>query len=85
MRSFAHVIADREGLHARSCIVLVHEAAKWQSAIEVSCGEAEADGRSLSSLLSLHARRGDALVVSCSGPDEAEAALALEALMRMSI
>ena len=85
MRSFAHVIADREGLHARSCIVLVHEVAKWQSSFEVSCGEAEADGRSLSELLSLHARRGDTLVVSCSGPDEAEASLALEALMRMSI
>ena len=85
MRSFAHVIADREGLHARSCVVLVHEAAKWQSSIEVSCGEAEADGRRMGELLSLHARQGDTLVVSCEGPDEAEASLALEALMRMSI
>ena len=43
------------------------------------------DGRRLGALLSLHARQGDTLVVSCEGPDEVEAALALEALMRMSI
>lgn len=85
MRSFAHVIADREGLHARSCVIVVNEANKWQSAINVSLGDADANGRSMSELLSLHARKGDIIVVSCEGPDERESALALEALMRMSI
>ena len=85
MRSFAHVIMDRGGLHARSCVVLVHEAAKWQSTISVLLNGAEANAKSMGELVGLRARMGDTLVVSCEGADEQEAAVALEALMRMSI
>lgn len=85
MRSFAHVIADRAGLHARSCVVIVHEASKWASDVSISLGEIEADAKRMAPLVALHAQAGDTLVVCCSGSDEAQAALALEALMRMSI
>jgi phosphotransferase system HPr (HPr) family protein len=85
MRSFAHVIADRLGLHARSCVVITHEAAKWASEVTVSLGDERADAKLVTPLMALHARQGDTLVVCCEGPDEAQAALALEALMRMSI
>lgn len=85
MRSFVHVIMDREGLHARSCVIIVNEASKWKSDITVSVEDEDADAKRMGSLVGLRARRGDALVVSCEGPDEAEAAVALESLMRMSI
>ena len=85
MRSFAHVIADCAGLHARSCVVITHEAAKWESKVTVTLGEFQADGKRMAPLMELHAHSGDTLVVCCEGPDEAQAALALEALMRMSI
>ena len=85
MRSFAHVIADSEGLHARSCVVIVNEAAKWASSVVVSFRDQDADAKRMTPLLALKAVQGDTLVVSCEGPDEIEAASALEALMRMSI
>lgn len=86
MRSFAHVVADRQGLHARSCVVLSHEAAKWASDIHMRDAEQRmADAKSMMSLMSLRAQRGDQLIVSCEGVDEVEAAGAMEALMRMSI
>lgn len=85
MKSFAHVIMDREGLHARSCVIIVHEASKWDSEVIVTFHEFEADAKRMAPLLALKAVRGDTLVVSCEGPDEVEAASALEAIMRMSI
>lgn len=85
MRSFAHVISDPLGLHARSCITIAREAAKWSSTVIVRLADVEADGKSTASLLALHARGNDTLTVSCEGPDESEAASTLEALMRMSL
>ena len=85
MRSFAHVIKDSQGLHARSCVILSREASKWTSKITVRLEDKVADARSMSSLLALHATRGDGLSVTCTGSDEVEAASALQALMRMSI
>lgn len=85
MRSFTHVIMDKEGLHARSCVIIVHEATKWVSDIVISCHDREVDAKLMTPLLSLKAMQGDTLMVSCEGPDEVEALSALQAVMRMSI
>lgn len=86
MRSFAHVVADRQGLHARACVVISHEATKWTSDIRVRDNEQRVvDAKSMMSLLSLRAAQGDELIVTCKGSDEVEAAGAMEALMRMTI
>lgn len=85
MESFAHVIRDAEGLHARSCVVLSREAAKWKSTITIRNENGVADAKSISELLQLHAKKGDGLCVSCVGQDERQAASALEVLMRMSV
>lgn len=85
MRSFVHAIADPLGLHARSCVSVAREASKWASKVVIRHLDVEADGKSMASLLSLRAHRGDVISVNCNGPDEAEAASALEALMRMSL
>lgn len=85
MKSFAHVIADPLGLHARSCVTIAREANKWQCAVSVRTSEHEADGKSMASLLTLKAVHGSQIVVSCEGADEAEAASALGALMRMAL
>lgn len=85
MRSFSHVIADSQGLHARSCVVVSREAKKWASDVAVYDATRKADGKSMASLLALRGRQGDELRVEVEGSDEAEAASALEALMRMSL
>ena len=85
MESFAHIIRDAEGLHARSCVVISREAAKWECRITVRNENGIADAKNISDLLMLHARRGEGLCVSCEGKDERQAASTLEALMRMSV
>lgn len=85
MESFVHVIRDAEGLHARSCVVISREAAKWESVITVRNESGIADAKNISSLLLLRAKKDDGLCVSCEGRDERQAASALEALMRMSV
>lgn len=85
MREFVHTINDPQGLHARSCVMLTREATKWTSQVLVSDAEREADAKSMASLLALRGVCGDELRVCCEGADEAEAASALEALMRMSL
>lgn len=85
MRSFSHVIADSQGLHARSCVMVSREASKWVSDVTVYDATSKADGKSMASLLALRGRKGDELFVEVEGVDEAEAASALEALMRMSL
>lgn len=85
MKSFAHVIADPLGLHARSCVTIAREASKWESVVSIHHDGLDADAKSMASLLALKASRGDQLVVSCEGADEVEAASALEALMRMAL
>ncbi len=85
MREFVHAIADRQGLHARSCVIVAREASKWQCGVAVSDGQRTADGKSMASLLALRGVQGDELVVRCEGADETEAASALQALMRMSL
>ena len=85
MREFVHTIGDPLGLHARSCVTLAREATKWESHVVVADAERTADAKSMSALLSLRGVCGDELRVSCEGVDEADAASALEALMRMSL
>ena len=85
MKEFVHVLADPLGLHARSCVIVAHEASKWSSAVTVCDAQRQADGKSMASLLALRGVKGDELVVRCEGADEVEASSALEALMRMSL
>lgn len=85
MREFVHVICDPLGLHARSCVMIAREATKWESTVVVADAEREADAKSMASLVALRGVKGDKLRVVCEGIDEADAASALEALMRMSL
>ena len=85
MRTFSHVVADRQGLHARSCVTLAREASKWVCSVRVLLADRVADGKSMASLLALHGVYGDELQVECDGPDEVEAASTIHALMRMSL
>ncbi len=82
MRSFAYVITDRVGIHARPAGMLVREAQKYRSEILVSKGKKEADAKNLMQIMSLGAKCGDAISVKVSGEDEEEACAAVEAVLR---
>jgi len=60
--------------------LLVKEAVGFVSEITVACGEKQADGKKIFSLMGLGAKQGDLLQVTVDGEDEDAAALALEKL-----
>jgi phosphotransferase system enzyme I (PtsI) len=68
-------VTSRLGLHARAAANLVRVASRFHSSLILKRldGSAEADAKSILSILSLAASRGTALKVLASGPDEQEA------------
>ena len=79
MQEFTHVIADPNGLHARPVGQLVQLAAKFSSAVTISAPSGTADARRLLAVMHLAARQGHCLTVTVEGPDERQAADALQA------
>ena len=72
--SFAFVITDQSGIHARPAGVIVSIAKKHNCEITIAAGEKTCSAGSLVDLMSLGAAQGTRLEVRAAGPD-AEAAL----------
>ncbi len=81
MTSCTVTIVNSLGLHARAAARFVHMAGGFTSRISVSRGDRRVDGKSIMGLLLLTAARGSVITISADGPDEAEAAEALCALI----
>jgi phosphocarrier protein HPr len=75
-------ISNALGLHARAAAKFVHKAGGFKAHIRVARGGREVDGKSIMGLLLLAAAQGSAIRISADGPDEAEAILALCALVQ---
>jgi phosphotransferase system HPr (HPr) family protein len=76
------VITNRLGLHARAAAKLVRTASRFQSFMRVERldGSANADAKSILSVLMLAASRGTELRLTADGTDESEAIEALSYL-----
>ena len=70
MQKFEVTVSDPVGLHARPAGVVVKEAQKLSSDIEVTCRGKTVDLKKLLAVMSLGAKCGDTLTVSISGDDE---------------
>lgn len=70
MQKFEVTVSDPVGLHARPAGVVVKEAQKLSSDIEVTLREKTVDLKKLLAVMSLGAKCGDTLTVSVSGNDE---------------
>ena len=68
------VIVNKVGLHARPASLLVQTSARFQSHIQVKCGDKTANAKSIVSVLKLGAGLGHTLVLHAEGED-AETAL----------
>ena len=75
-------ISNALGLHARAAAKFVHTAGAFKAHIRVARGGREVDGKSIMGLLLLAAAQGSAIRISADGPDEAEAIVALCALVQ---
>ena len=74
-------IVNKRGLHARASAKFVETAARFQSDVMVTKGDATVSGRSIMGLMMLAAPLGSSIELAAQGPDAAEAVSALLALI----
>jgi len=74
-------IVNKLGLHARAAAKLVTLASEFQSDIQLARGRRTVNGKSIMGVMMLAARQGSTIEIIACGPDEAEAAARLEALV----
>ena len=74
-------IKNKLGLHARAAALWVQTVARLDAAIQVTKDDQTVDGKSILGLMMLAAAQGSSIVVSASGPQAAEALLAIEELI----
>lgn len=73
-------VINQLGLHARAAAKLVHLAGRFASEVVLVVNGEEVDAKSILGVLLLAAGQGTQLTLRCTGPDEAEACNAIEAL-----
>ena len=66
-------LTNRDGLHARPAARLSAALAPYHARLVLSCGDKQADGKSLNQLALLQARHGDRLTLHADGDDAAAA------------
>ena len=75
-------LVNRLGLHARAASKLVQTASQWDSEVFVEFNERRVNAKSIMGVLLLAAPCGSELILEVDGPDEAQVADALEALVK---
>jgi phosphocarrier protein HPr len=75
------MIVNKRGLHARASAKFVETAARFQSDVTVTKGDASVSGRSIMGLMMLAASLGSSIELAAQGPDAPEAVKALVALI----
>ncbi len=85
MVSFSYVLQDKEGIHARPAGLLVKEAGKYQSDIHIDCKGKSGDAKRIFSVMSLGAKNGEEITISCEGKDEKEAAEAMQTFLKENL
>ena len=66
-------VVNITGLHLRPAGNLCREALKYKSAVEISFGGTKANAKSVLSVLGACVKKGDEILLTCSGEDEEEA------------
>lgn len=79
------VIANPLGLHAYPATLFVKKAMSFSSEVKLSKDEREVDGKSVLSILTLAAEKGDKVTLVVSGRDEEQAFHTLKSLLEGNI
>jgi len=82
MKQFQYVIKDPNGLHARPAGLLVQQAQKYESRIELSRDGKSASLKRLFAVMGMNVKCGETVEVVAEGPDEEAAIQTLEAFFR---
>lgn len=78
MKTFNYTINDELGIHARPAGLLVKLVSGFQSTVKVAKDGKEVDAKKIMGLMGLGATKGSAVTVKVEGPDEDQAAKAVE-------
>ena len=85
MKEFIYTITDPNGLHARPAGLLVKEAAKYSSAITITCDGKSGDAKKIFAVMGLGVRSGSSVTVKVDGTDEDTAVTALEEFFKANL
>lgn len=86
MKEFKYVITDEAGIHARPAGLLVKEADKFASNIEIETESGKsADAKRLFAVMGLGVAKGDTITVKIDGEDEDTAYGAVSDFLKSSL
>lgn len=85
MKSINYTITDELGIHARPAGLLVKLAAGFQSDITIVKDGKEANAKRIMALMGLSATKGTEITVKVEGPDEDDAAKAVEDFLKANL
>ncbi|MGL4308317.1 HPr family phosphocarrier protein [Cetobacterium sp. SF1] len=72
MKRIEVIIKNKAGLHARPSSLFVQTASKYDSDLNIFCGDEEVNGKSIMGLMLLAAEQGRTMILEADGPDENE-------------
>jgi phosphocarrier protein HPr len=81
MQEVTLTIRNKVGLHARPAALFVQTAKQFKSDIKLTCGERQANAKSILNVLTMGVEQGAAVTVRAEGEDADQALAALEALV----
>ena len=82
MKEFTYTIQEKVGIHARPAGLLVKEVKKYQSTVTIVKDDKSVNAVKLMALMGMGVKCGDTVTVQVEGPDEADAAAALEVFFK---
>lgn len=85
MKKFNYTITDSLGIHARPAGMLVKEAERFNSSVTIEKDGRTADAKRLFSLMGMDVKAGETVSLKIEGPDEDEAASAIESFFAFNL
>ena len=85
MQKFSYVLKDEVGIHARPAGLLVKEAKKYESTIQIVKDSKSAAATKLMAVMGLGVKCGDTVEVEVEGPDEAVAFEGIKAFFESNL
>ncbi len=82
MQTVVYTITDPRGIHARPAGQLVKLIASFKSTCQMGKGDNLIDGKRLLLVMKLAIQQGEEMTLKFEGPDEAEAAAAVEKFLK---
>lgn len=85
MQKFSYVVKDEVGIHARPAGLLVKEAKKYESKIQIVKGSKSAAATKLMAVMGLGVKCGDTVEIEVEGADEATACEGMKAFFENNL